>query len=195
MQSQVIRRIAEKDGLVLAIKAAETGAKAGIGAVILNPNDPKLIDGVQVAPLALWPDDRGYFLEVARLGDPAEEFTAGFGSTQLSATLSYPGTIKAIHYHCRQTDVWAPVRGMFQVFLYDLRVLSPTFGRLNTFYIGSLRPWKLRIPPGVAHGYKVIGEESALLIYMTDRFYDPADEGRIPFDDPGIHYDWDTQKK
>jgi dTDP-4-dehydrorhamnose 3,5-epimerase len=51
------------------------------------------------------------------------------------------------------------------------------------------------IPPGVAHGYKVIGTESALLVYLTDRFYDPADEGRIPYNDPQIQYDWETQHK
>jgi dTDP-4-dehydrorhamnose 3,5-epimerase-like enzyme len=30
---------------------------------------------------------------------------------------------------------------------------------------------------------------------MTDVFYDPADEGRIAFDDPRINYDWETQHK
>ncbi|MBS1859995.1 MAG: dTDP-4-dehydrorhamnose 3,5-epimerase family protein, partial [Acidobacteria bacterium] len=57
------------------------------------------------------------------------------------------------------------------------------------------RPWQLLIPPGVAHGYKVIGGEDAMLVYLTDRFYNPDDEGRIPYDDPGINYDWETQRK
>jgi dTDP-4-dehydrorhamnose 3,5-epimerase len=47
----------------------------------------------------------------------------------------------------------------------------------------------------VAHGYKVFGEQPAMLVYVTDRNYDPSDEGRIPYDDPGIHYDWETQHK
>jgi dTDP-4-dehydrorhamnose 3,5-epimerase len=51
------------------------------------------------------------------------------------------------------------------------------------------------IPPGVAHGYKVIGESESLLVYLTDRFYNPRDEGRIPYNDPGIHYDWEMQWK
>jgi hypothetical protein len=34
---------------------------------------------------------------------------------QISLTLTYPGTIKAIHYHSEQTDLWAPVSGMVQV--------------------------------------------------------------------------------
>jgi dTDP-4-dehydrorhamnose 3,5-epimerase len=79
----------------------------------------------------LWPDDRGYFLEVVRIGqglaadyDPA--------TTQVSAALSYPGTIKAFHYHLEQTDFWVAAMGMFQVALVDLRKGSPTFGRKNT---------------------------------------------------------------
>ena len=72
---------------------------------------------------------------------------------------------------------------------------SATFGRRNTFYVGSLRPWRILIPPGVGHGYKVIGKDDATLVYLTDRFYDPSDEGRIPYDDSAIHYDWETQHK
>ncbi len=192
--------IVRRDGLDLATRA---GGPKGLGSVILTPHDPKLIDGVRVAAFDLWPDDRGYFLEVARVtaadgasnASTGDDWAAGFANTQVSATLSYPGTIKALHYHCKQTDLWTPVRGMIQVVLYDLRVGSPTFACTNTLYIGALRPWKLRIPPGVGHGYKVLGNEPAMLVYLTNRFYDPADEGRIPYDHPDINYDWELQHK
>jgi len=166
----------------------------GIGSVIRDPQSPELIEGVRVSAGAVWPDDRGYFLEVLRMGQgPAEEFPAA--STQVSAALSYPGTVKAFHYHLRQTDFWTVAEGMLQVALADLRRGSPTFGARNTLYVGTLRPWQILIPPGVAHGYKVIGGGPALLVYATDRFYDPSDEGRIAYDDPRIHYDWETQHK
>ena len=166
----------------------------GLGELILRPDSPHLLDGVRVAPFSLWPDDRGFFLEVARLGQglPANFPTA---STQVSAALSYPGTIKAFHYHVRQSDLWVPCSGMLQVALCDLREASPTHGKRNTFYVGHLRPWKLLIPPGVAHGYKVIGGSEAMLVYLTDQYYDPEDEGRLPHDSPEIAYDWETQRK
>ena len=116
-------------------------------------------------------------------------------STQVSAALSYPGTIKAFHYHMFQTDLWVPCRGMLQVALVDLRDGSPTFAVRNTLYLGTLRPWRLCIPPGVAHGYKVLGREAALLVYLTDRHYDPADEGRLAYDSPRLAYDWEIQHK
>ena len=166
----------------------------GLGKVILKPDSPDLIDGVRIIPFPLWPDDRGYFLEVGRIGQgPVAHFDPH--TTQISAALSYAGIIKAFHFHREQTDCWVPVQGLLQVALVDLRKNSPTFGLRNTLYTGALRPWQLLVPPGVAHGYKVIGPDSALLVYLTDRFYNPQDEGRIPYNDPQIAYDWELQHK
>ncbi len=91
-------------------------SEPGIGKVILSPSSAELIGGVEVKPFALWPDDRGYFLEVARL---AQGLIAGFPSatTQISAALNYPGIIKAFHFHKFQTDCWVPAAGLLQVAL------------------------------------------------------------------------------
>jgi dTDP-4-dehydrorhamnose 3,5-epimerase len=169
-------------------------AKPGIGDVILSPTSPDLIADVQIKPFPIWPDDRGYFLEVARLG---QGLVASFPptSSQVSAALNYPGIIKAFHFHRFQTDYWVAATGLLQVVLVDLRSNSATFGKKNTLYTGSLRPWQLLIPPGIAHGYKVIGEHPAVLVYITNRTYDPKDEGRIPHNDPSIGYDWELQHK
>jgi dTDP-4-dehydrorhamnose 3,5-epimerase len=184
------RHVASSPELELALPKNDKG----LGALILKPDSADLITDVRVAPFPIWPDDRGYFLEVQRIGTGlAAHFPPE--TTQISAALNFPGTVKAFHYHLHQFDCWTPAKGMFQVALADLRVASPTFGRRNTLYVGSFRPWHILIPPGVAHGYKVIGADEALLVYLTSRFYDPGDEGRIPYDDRGIAYDWDTQKK
>src|SRR5258708_3321047 len=166
----------------------------GIGSVISSSQSADLIAGVRVQPYSLYPDDRGYFLEVQRIGSG---LAAGFPpeSTQSSAALSYPGTMKAFHFHLLQPACSTPLKGRLHVVLADLRLGSPTRGLRNTMYLGALRPWQVLIPPGVAHGYKVIGREEAMLVYLTDRFYNPKDEGRIPYNDPGINYDWETQHK
>lgn len=179
-----------EDGMVVRLP----DCRRGVGKVILRRGAEGTIDGVRIEPYPLWPDDRGYFLEIARM---RQGLAAGFPpeSTQVSAALSYPQTVKAFHYHMRQTDLWAPARGMFQVALADLRDGSPTFGGRNTLYVGELRPWRILIPPGVAHGYKVIGNEPAMLVYVTDRHYDPQDEGRIPYNHRALAYDWETQHK
>ncbi|MGH9721302.1 MAG: dTDP-4-dehydrorhamnose 3,5-epimerase family protein [Bryobacteraceae bacterium] len=184
------RYIAQSGDLHLLLPACAKG----IGDVISSPASARLIAGVRIEPVDLWPDDRGYFLEVQRMGRGlAAEFPAA--TTQVSAALNYPGIIKAFHYHLDQTDCWTPAAGLLQVALVDLRENSPTFGARNTIYAGALRPWQILIPPGIGHGYKVIGREPSVLVYMTDRFYNPADEGRVAYNDPGINYDWELQHK
>ena len=167
-----------------------------IGDVILSPDSPNLIGGVSVNVGAICPDDRGYFTELFRVG--ASALTHGLRecpTLQISVAASYPGTIKALHCHFEQTDFWAPIQGMFQVVLCDLRQGSPTHGKVNTLFLGILRPWRLRIPPGVGHGYKIVGSELGTLVYLTDRFYNPKDEGRFPHDHPFLNYDWEIQHK
>jgi dTDP-4-dehydrorhamnose 3,5-epimerase len=124
--------IAAAGGIELVLPECELG----IGSVIQTPDSKHLIAGVRVAPHQLWTDDRGYFFEVLRFG---QGLVAGFSAeeTQISAALGYPGAIKAFHYHLRQTDVWSPVHGMFQVALVDLRRGSPTFGARNTLGRGA----------------------------------------------------------
>jgi dTDP-4-dehydrorhamnose 3,5-epimerase len=185
-----VRRIASSGSLELVLPKCEKG----LGKLIGSVDSSDLIAGVRIAPLAVHPDDRGYFLELQRFGRGlAGAFPAQ--STQVSAAFNYSGAIKAFHYHIEQTDCWNPVKGLLQVALVDLRQGSPTFGWRNTVYVGPLRPWQILIPPGVAHGYKVVGAEEAMLVYLTDRFYNPHDEGRIPYDDPSINYDWEIQRK
>jgi dTDP-4-dehydrorhamnose 3,5-epimerase len=176
------------------VRISIPNCEPGIGKVIRTQDSAALIDGVRIQPYDLWPDDRGYFLEVIRM---RQGLAASFvpETTQVSAALSYPGTIKAFHFHQHQTDLWVPMSGVFQVALVDLRPDSATFGVKNTLYVGALRPWQLLIPPGVGHGYKVAGESSGTLVYVTNQIYNPDDEGRIAYNDPSIQYDWETQHK
>jgi len=193
-KAESIIAVAERNGISLAI-LARTGKS--LGSVIVSPKSSELIQGLQIEELKVFADDRGFFTELARLGAriAGKMLPGGESRIQVSATLTYPGTIKAIHYHFEQTDLWAPISGMFQVFLYDLRRDSATFSKINTLYLGQYRPWSILIPPGVGHGYKVVGTQPAMLVYLTNRYYNPNDEGRLAYDHPEIGYDWETQHK
>jgi dTDP-4-dehydrorhamnose 3,5-epimerase len=126
------KTLASRGDLELALPECEKG----IGTVITAPGSAQLIAGVVVDALTLWPDDRGYFLEVQRLGRGLPALFPA-NTTQISAALNYPGVVKAFHYHLHQTDCWTPARGMLQVALVDLRRGSPTFGARNTMYVGA----------------------------------------------------------
>lgn len=146
-----------------------------------------MISGVQLKELVRHPDERGFFEEVIRVSD--DFFSEGFG--QLSHSSMITGVVKAWHVHKTQVDWWYVVQGKIKVALYDTRADSPTYKELNEFMLGE--PGKssmvIKIPPGVAHGLKVL-EGPADLVYVTSSIYNKEEEGRIAYNDPSIGYDW-----
>ena len=151
-----------------------------------------MIKDVQVKKLVKHVDDRGFFMEVLRDDD---ELLRKFG--QFSMSLTYPGVIKAFHYHKLQDDLWFFPAGNAQVVLYDMRADSPTQGETNVFYMGEHNPSLLYIPIGVAHGYRVLGNTPAIITYVTTESYQTGqpDEFRIPWNDPAIGFDWETKNR
>ncbi|BBB91620.1 MAG TPA: dTDP-4-dehydrorhamnose 3,5-epimerase family protein [Methylomusa anaerophila] len=151
-----------------------------------------MIQGVEIKKLVRHSDDRGFFMEILRDDD---KLLKNFGQASLSK--SYPGVIKAFHYHKKQDDIWFFPAGNAQVVLYDVREESPTKGETNVFYLGEDNPQILLIPVGVAHGYRVLGSSPAIIVYFTSQSYDPADpdEYRIPWDDSEINFDWSTKNR
>lgn len=152
----------------------------------------KRIEGVIEKKLVRHHDDRGFFMEILRDDD---ELLSRFGQASLS--LSYPGVIKAFHYHERQDDLWFFPSGSAQVVLYDTRKDSSTYKETNVFYMGDTNPILIVIPKGVAHGYRVLGDKPAVITYYTTESYQPGnpDELRIPFDDKEINFNWGTQAR
>lgn len=146
----------------------------------------KVIDDVCVKPLSTHCDDRGFFREIIRSTD--DIFYKGFG--QWSHSHMFNGVIKAWHFHRIQTDWWYVGSGVIRVGLCDMRESSPTYKTTMDFLMGDLQPAQvLKIPPGIAHGCKVV-QGPANLFYITSHTYNPADEIRIPYNDPGISFDW-----
>ena len=145
-----------------------------------------MIAGIEIKDLNTIADDRGFFCELIRTSDIF--FENSFA--QLSHSMSFSGTAKAWHLHKKQTDWMCVLVGDIKLGLYDLREDSATKGNLMEIFLGETLGRKVvKIPPGIAHGYRVINGPMHI-IYITDKEYDPSDELRIPHDDPEIGYDW-----
>lgn len=151
-----------------------------------------MIAGVRHKKLQKHCDDRGYFAELVR---DDEGLLKRFG--QMSVSMSYPGVIKAFHYHEEQDDIWYFPLGNAQVVLYDLRQESESYQETNVFYMGEENPSVLLIPRGVAHGYRVLGNRPLMIVYLTTQSYRPdaPDEHRIPWNDPKINFNWQTDHR
>ena len=146
-----------------------------------------MIDGVKVKQLKVMPDERGRLMEILRADDP--EFIK-FG--QVYMTTGYPGVVKAWHFHKKQYDNFACLKGMMKVVLYDSREGSPTKGEVNEFFLGEHNNILLQIPPFVYHGFKCISDTEAMIINCCTEMYNRAepDEYRLPPHGGDIPYDW-----
>ena len=145
-----------------------------------------MIEGVEIKELIAHKDERGFFCEIIRSSD--NFFQNSFG--QLSHSMAHKGVFKAWHMHKKQTDWMYVSTGNIKLVLYDTRKDSKTYGKLIEIFVGEKYGRKVvKVPPGVAHGYKIINGPMHI-IYVTDREYDSNDELRIPHDDPEIGYNW-----
>ncbi len=149
-----------------------------------------MIDGVAAKTLNVIPDERGRLMEILRSDD--DIFTQ-FG--QVYMTTTYPGVVKAWHYHKKQEDFIACIKGMIKLVLYDDREGSPTRGQIDEFYVGDHKPRLVRVPRMVYHGWKCISLDEALIINAPTMVYDyrEPDEFRIDPHINDIPYNWERK--
>lgn len=157
------------------------------GARCVTPGEKRLIAGVEVRRLAALPDERGVLTEILRSDDPE---CPGFG--QVYMTTTYPGAVKAWHSHAHQTDMICCVSGEIKLALYDARKDSDTEGIVNEIFLGDANRLLVKLPSGIQHGWKCIGDRAAIIINVPDRAYqyDSPDELRVDPHDNDIPYDW-----
>jgi len=146
-----------------------------------------MIEGVVIKRLKVIPDERGRLMEILRRDD---EMFSGFG--QVYMTTAYPGVVKGWHYHKKQYDNMAVVKGTMKIVLYDGRQDSPTYKEMNEFFAGEHNPILVHIPPYVYHGFKCVSQEEAIVVNTPTEVYDydQPDEFRIHPHENDIPYDW-----
>lgn len=144
-----------------------------------------MIDGVKVVPLKRIPDERGLIMHMLKRTDP---HFLEFGEIYFSC--AYPGVIKAWHVHREMTVNNCTVVGMIKLVMFDGRADSPTNGEVMELFIGEQNYCLVQIPPGIANGYKPIGDKMAILANCASLPHDPEEIAYIdPFDN-NIPYDW-----
>lgn len=158
------------------------------------------IRDVEYAALRRFTDDGGSITELARLTDSghAQAFSA-FRVRQINYSTIEPGVIKAFHLHERQRDLWyVPPEDRILLVLVDVRADSGTPRHVMKMMLGDGNSLVVSIPPGVAHGFRNVGDRTARVIYLTDLHFSPdpedTDEGRLPWDLVGAGI-WEPAKE
>lgn len=140
------------------------------------------IPGVRLRRLTSYGDDRGFFREVARFGEYDEAFL------QSNHSRSSQGTLRGLHYHRGQADLWYVVRGRIQVGLADIRRGNDL--NATSIILNAEEPSTLYIPPNIAHGFLALADVD--LIYWVTREFDASDEHGIAWDDPLFAIPWES---
>lgn len=140
----------------------------------------------------IYPDNRGFFYECfnkrdfEKLSFVNDEFVFDCES------LSKKGTIRGLHYQKHPYEQGKLVRvvsgSVFDV-IVDLRPKSKSFKSYECINLSSENKRILWIPPGFAHGFQALEEETKMQYKLT-RYYNRESEVSIRFDDKSLSIDW-----
>ena len=141
-----------------------------------------MLKGIQIKPIKRIFDERGSFQELMR--KEWKDLLREDEITQANLSVSYPGIIRAWHRHLRgQVDYFITLKGAIKICAYDEEK-----GELNEIISTGNELKIVRIPGKYWHGFKVVSNEAAWLLYFVNKLYDyeRPDEERRPWNDQTI---------
>ena len=147
-----------------------------------------MISGVQIIPLKKISDERGIIMHMLKKTDPYFE---EFGEIYFS--IIYPGVIKGWHTHSKMILNYAVVSGMIKLVLFDARDDSQTKGEIQEIFIGEQNYCLVKVPAGVANGFKAVGDKTAIVANCATMPHDPEEISRLNPFTPDIPYNWNIK--
>jgi dTDP-4-dehydrorhamnose 3,5-epimerase len=147
---------------------------------------PSEIAGVHLQQPALHADERGSLCEIL---DERWEWNEDALPFAYRVTVRR-GQLRGWVVHASQDDRLFFAAGTAKVALWDGRAESPTFETLEVLELGGGVPALLRIPAGVYHFVRNIGDDEIVFVNLPSRPYDheDPDKFRLPFDNSLIPY-------
>lgn len=146
-----------------------------------------MIKGVEIKKVIKHPTEEGFFAELVKKGEPSfqEVHQTSYAETRVGIT-------KPFHSHPAYWEIWCVIKGAATIVLYDLRKDSPTFNVSQVITASATDMKVIAIPPGVAHTYRVEGNESLGMLYHAGKAYDPKNPGieEYPLNSPSINFKW-----
>lgn len=152
--------------------------------------------GVKIITPQIFKDNRGFFLEIFK---ESEMNKIGINEkfVQDNVSSSSINTIRGMHFQngkFAQGKLVSVIKGKILDVIVDLFEESSTFGEYRIFELDSIKREMLYIPPGYAHGFRAI-DENTLVLYKCTHEYSKGNEGGIhPFDEK-LNIDWGIKKE
>lgn len=137
-------------------------------------------------------DNRGWFVRVYDERAFAEQGLCTAYPEHSEARNPARGTIRGMHWQREpygECKVIRCTRGAVYDVLVDVREDSPTFGRWAGFELREEIPGGLYVPPGIAHGYQTL-ENDTELHYLISTPFRPAEARGIAYDSAALAIPW-----
>lgn len=149
------------------------------------------LSGLKLIELKQFHDDRGYFSE-RYVKERFEGYGLPANFIQDNHSRSKPGVIRGLHYQTNpaQGKLVGVIRGRILDVAVDIRKDSSTFGQWEAVELSDENGRLLWIPAGFAHGFCIMGDEPADVMYKVDAPYSPKTEGGIVFNDSELKIEW-----
>jgi len=149
------------------------------------------LPGVFILEPRVFGDERGFFFEsynqqtMSDVGI-AERFV------QDNHSCSSRNVLRGLHYQVKhpQGKLVRVAEGEIIDVAVDLRRSSPTFGGWEAVRLSGANKRMLWIPPGLAHGFRVVSERAHVLYKATD-YYAPEHERTLAWNDPQLKIKWE----
>lgn len=152
------------------------------------------IPGTLLIEPDVFEDERGLFFESFNRREFERLSRVAVTFVQDNYSVSKKNTLRGLHYQIKQPQgkliqvVWGEI---FDVAV-DLRKNSPTLGQWVSNRLSAENRRMLWIPPGFAHGFLSLAEQSAV-VYKTTDFWAPESECCIVWNDPDLAIAWPLQ--
>lgn len=152
------------------------------------------IPGLVLLQKRIFRDERGHFQEYFR-EEFLNELNVPSGFVQDNHSRSIPGVLRGLHFQRQpaQGKLVGVIRGAIWDVAVDLRAGSATFGRWYGTELSDINGRMLWIPAGFAHGFCVLGNEPADVLYKVDAKYNPRGEFGLHWADPTLNIAWPIQ--
>jgi len=155
-----------------------------------NFEKTEINDLVVIIP-KVFSDDRGFFLESYKYTD-FESFGIKYNFKQDNHSFSQQGVLRGLHYQLppmAQGKLVRVITGAVWDVAVDIRKNSPTFKRWFGVELTGENNKMFFIPPGFAHGFVALKDNTNLLYKCTEEYSYELDRGII-WNDPDIGIKW-----
>lgn len=150
------------------------------------------INGVYLIKPRIFEDDRGYFFESFNQNKFDELIGESVLFLQDNESLSRKNVLRGMHFQKpphEQGKLVRVIQGAVLDVAVDIRKNSATYGGHVKTILSEKNKHQLWIPPGFAHGFLTL-EEDTIFSYKCTGLYIQESEGGLNWNDPELGIDW-----